>query len=30
MLESFDRGDGKPGLTQWPHIFVNTLIRTKP
>jgi hypothetical protein len=27
LLEFSQRGDGKPGLVQWPHISVNTLIR---
>jgi len=27
ILEFFPRADGKPGLIQWPHISVNTMIR---
>jgi hypothetical protein len=27
ILEFFPRADGQPGLIQWPHISVNTLIR---
>jgi len=27
LLEFFPRGDGKPGLIQWPHISLNTMIR---
>jgi hypothetical protein len=30
LLEFFPRGDGKPGLIQWPHISVNTMIRQLP
>jgi len=30
LLEFFPRADGKPGLIQWPHISVNTLIRELP
>ncbi len=27
ILEFFNRGDGKPGFIQWPHISINTMIR---
>jgi hypothetical protein len=27
LLEFFPRADGKPGLIQWPHISINTMIR---
>ena len=30
LLEFFPRGDGKPGLIQWPHISINTMIRQLP
>jgi len=30
ILEFFPRADGKPGLIQWPHISVNTMIRELP
>ncbi|MGA3066632.1 MAG: heme-binding protein [Tepidisphaeraceae bacterium] len=30
ILEFFPRTDGKPGLIQWPHISVNTMIRHLP
>jgi hypothetical protein len=30
LLEFFPRADGQPGLIQWPHISVNTLIRGLP
>jgi len=30
LLEFFKRADGKPGLIQWPHISINTLIRHLP
>ncbi len=28
LLEFFPRADGQPGKIQWPHISVNTMIRT--
>ena len=30
LLEFFPRGDGQPGLIQWPHISVNTMVRMLP
>jgi hypothetical protein len=27
LLEFFPRVDGKPGLIQWPHISINTMVR---
>lgn len=28
MLDFFSRGDGMPGSIRWPHISINTMIRT--
>jgi hypothetical protein len=30
LLEFFPRKDGQPGLIQWPHISINTMIRSLP
>lgn len=30
MLDFGDRFDGQPGLIKWPHISINTLVRTAP
>lgn len=27
MLEFFERGDGVPGLIEWPHVSINTMLR---
>lgn len=30
LLAFFPRGDGRPGLIEWPHISINTLVRHLP
>jgi hypothetical protein len=30
LLEFFPRADGQPGKIQWPHISINTMIRSLP